>query len=91
MIRGMVVSGRLEAFLTYQSPLELPRESALLEFLSRPEFWPAAAEAKLDGKFGPGMVDVNVDLNLTSCGRDSRVRDRRSRMQMECSGMKTDD
>lgn len=45
---------------THHSPLELPRESPRPLFLSRPEFWPAAAEAKLDGKFELAMVNVKA-------------------------------
>ena len=42
--------------LAYHSPLLLPRPSPLAPcLLSRPAFWPAAAEAKLDGRF-EGMV-----------------------------------
>lgn len=54
---------------TYQSPLPLPlpRDSPRVLPLSRPEFWPAAAEAKLDGKFGPAIVCVCAWTGVDRC------------------------
>lgn len=54
----------------YQLPLELPRESPLPVFLSRLEFWPAAAEAKLDGRLEP-------EPDIAVCQRTVCVRGRR--------------
>lgn len=67
---------------TYQSPLPLPllRDSPRVLPLSRPEFWPAAAEAKLDGKFGPAIVCVCAWTGVDRCrgGSGSGRRGRRT-------------